>query len=215
MGYDIYGISPTINRDYPERYNKIMKQYGDGQGWLKLGEDIPQEVKDEYFEIKDVYETDNPGAYFRNNVWFWRPLWQFVVETCEDYMTVDEIDSGNSNSGHRISEETALYIAKQLSEKIADGTVDKREREWELKREKAKAHNKEVRAEMDRITKECKDKFPIHADKLVPANYPEPYNTQWQEAYSKENWDASYPFSKENIKDFATFCMQSGGFEIC
>ena len=215
MGYDIYGISPTINRDYPERYNKIMKQYGDGQGWLKWSEDIPQEVKDEYFEIKDVYETDNPGAYFRNNVWFWRPLWQFVVETCEDYMTVDEIDSGNSNSGHRISEETALYIAKQLSEKIADGTVDKREREWELKREKAKAHNKEVRAEMDRITKECKDKFPIHADKLVPANYPEPYNTQWQEAYSKENWDASYPFSKENIKDFATFCMQSGGFEIC
>ena len=53
MGYDIYGISPTINRDYPERYNKIMKQYGDGQGWLKLGEDIPQKkIKDEYFEIK-------------------------------------------------------------------------------------------------------------------------------------------------------------------
>ena len=212
MGYDIYGISPTINRDYPERYNKIMKQYGDGQGWLKWSEDIPQEVKDEYFEIKDVYETDNPGAYFRNNVWFWRPLWQFVVETCEDYMTVDEIDSGNSNSGHRISEETALYIAKQLSEKIADGTVDKREREWELRRAKAKAHNKEVRAEMDNISKECKDK---HGSDLVPANYPEPYNTQWQEAYSKEDWDASYPFSKENIKDFATFCMQSGGFEIC
>lgn len=212
MGYDIYGISPTINRDYPERYNKIMKQYGDGQGWLKLGEDIPQEIKDEYFEIKDVYETDNPGAYFRNNVWFWRPLWQFVVETCEDYMTVDEIDGGNSNSGHRISEETALYIAKQLSEKIADGTVDKKEKEHELRRAKAVAHNEEVRTEMDKISKECKSK---HGNDLVPANYPEPYNTRWQKAYAKENWDASYPFSKENIKDFATFCMQSGGFEIC
>ena len=65
---------------------------------------------------------------------------------------------------------------------------------------------------MDKITKECQDK---HGKDLVPANYPEPYNTQWQEAYSKENWDASYPFSKENIEDFAKFCMQSGGFEIC
>jgi len=212
MGYDIYGLSPKINKDYPEKYNKIMKQYGDGKGWLKWSEDIPQEVKDEYFELKDVYETDNPGAYFRNNVWFWRPLWNFVVEACEDYMTVDEIDGGYSNSGHQIEKETAIYIAKKLSEKLADGTVDTLEREWELKRAKAEAHNKEVRAEMDKISKECKSK---HGNDLVPANYPEPYNTQWQKAYAKENWDASYPFSKENIKDFATFCMQSGGFQIC
>ena len=212
MGYDIYGMSPTINLDYPEKYNEIMEKYGDGQGWLEWSKDIPQEVKDEYFELKDEYETNNPGAYFRNNVWFWRPLWNFVVETCEDYMTADEIDSGYSNSGFTISKETALYIAKELSEKIADGTVDEKEREHELRRAKAVAHNKEVRAEMDKISKECKDK---HGSDLVPADYPEPYNTQWQEAYSKENWDASYPFSKENIKDFATFCMQSGGFQIC
>jgi len=101
---------------------------------------------------------------------------------------------------------------KKLSEKLADGTVDTLEREWELKRAKAEAHNKEVRAEMDKITKECQDK---HGKDLVPANYPEPYNTQWQKAYSKEDWGASYPFSKENIEDFAKFCMQSGGFEIC
>ena len=123
MGYDIYGVSPKMNKDYPERYNEIMEMYGK-DGWLDWDKKIPNEIKDEYYELKDKYETDNPGSYFRNNVWFWRPLWNFVVETCEDYMTVDEIDGGYSNSGHRIEEETAIYIAKKLSEKLADGTVD-------------------------------------------------------------------------------------------
>ena len=91
MGYDVYGISPKINKVYPKRYNEIMKEYGDGEGWLKWGEDIPEEIKDEYFELKDQYQTDNPGEYFRNNVWFWRPLWKYVCEVCDDFMTHDEI----------------------------------------------------------------------------------------------------------------------------
>ena len=113
MGYDIYGVSPKMNKEYPERYNEIMKMYGK-DGFLDWNKKIPNEIKDEYYELKDKYETDNPGSYFRNNVWFWRPLWNFVVETCEDYMTVDEIDGGYSNSGHQIEEETAIYIAKKL-----------------------------------------------------------------------------------------------------
>jgi hypothetical protein len=65
---------------------------------------------------------------------------------------------------------------------------------------------------MDRITKECQDK---HGKDLVPANFPKPYKSQWQKACDKENWEASYPFDEDNIKDFAIFCRQSGGFEIC
>jgi len=210
MGFDVYGVSPKINKDYPERYNEILKQYGK-DGFLDWN-NTPEDVKDEYFNLKDNYEDDNPGSYFRNNVWFWRPLWDFVIETCEDYMTHDEMDGGYSNSGHRIKEETAIYIAKKLSEKLADGTVDTLEREWELKRAKAEAHNKEVRAEMDKISKECKDK---HGSDLVPANYPEPYNTKWQEAYSKEDWSSNYPFHRDNVESFIKFCKQSGGFEIC
>jgi hypothetical protein len=65
---------------------------------------------------------------------------------------------------------------------------------------------------MDRITKECKDK---HGDSLVPRDYPEPYKTQWNDTYNKKSWDDSYPFNKQNIEDFAIFCLNSGGFEIC
>tara|TARA_R100000655_G_scaffold29559_4_gene59764 strand:+ start:1944 stop:2582 length:639 start_codon:yes stop_codon:yes gene_type:complete len=212
MGYDVYGMNPQQNKDYPERYNKIMEEYGSGDGWLDWDKKIPKKVLDEYYDLKDKYETDNPGSYFRNNVWFWRPLWNYVCEVCEDFMTADEIDGGHSNSGFEIPEETAIHIAKVLSEKLADGSVDERERKYELRRAKAEAWNQEVRAEMDKISKECRDK---HGQNKVPANYPEPYNTQWQEAYSKEDWSANYPYSKENIENFAKFCKQSGGFQIC
>ena len=65
---------------------------------------------------------------------------------------------------------------------------------------------------MDKISEACKKE---HGDNLVPRDYPEPYRTEWKEAYAKENWAASYPFYAENVKNFAEFCQESGGFEIC
>ena len=29
------------------------------------------------------------------------------------------------------------------------------------------------------------------------------------------NWNDSYPFDVENVRNFAKFCSESGGFEIC
>ena len=33
-----------------------------------------------YFEEYHDYQAMNPGIYFRNNVWNWRPLWNYVCE---------------------------------------------------------------------------------------------------------------------------------------
>ena len=46
MGYDIYGVSPKMNKDYPERYNEIMEMYGK-DGWLDWDNKLPDEIKDE------------------------------------------------------------------------------------------------------------------------------------------------------------------------
>ena len=50
---------------------------------------------------------------------------------------------------------------------------------------------------------------------ITPANYPEIQNKEWDKLYSQKSWDDSYPFSVENVQDFADFCRHSGGFEIC
>ena len=212
MGYDVYGISPKINKVYPKRYNEIMKEYGDGEGWLKWGEDIPEEVKDEYFELKDQYQTDNPGEYFRNNVWFWRPLWNFVCRNCEDILEIEDMEGGDSNSGYEVSARKAELIGKRLSALLADGTVDEAHKLSALNVAEAKAHNEIIEEELEDIKKACEKE---HGEDLVPAKYPEPYNTQWNETYAKKDWTASYPFEKENVENFAKFCLESGGFSIC
>ena len=115
MGYDLYGVSPQENTEFPKRYHEIMKEYGDGEGFLNWKENVPDEIKEEYWEIKDQYQKDNPGEYFRNNVWFWRPLWNFVCNNCQDILNEDDMMGGESNSGYEISEHKAELIGRRLS----------------------------------------------------------------------------------------------------
>ena len=212
MGYDLYGISPQENKEFPKRYHEIMKEYGDGEGFLNWKENVPDEIKEEYWEIKDQYQKDNPGEYFRNNVWFWRPLWVFVCNNCADILNEDDMMGGESNSGYEISEHKAELIGRRLSALLADGTVDEVDRISALDRAKAKAHNDEINEQQD----ELRDKVhKEHGKDVAPANYPEPYYTEWHNLQKQEQWSAHYPFDKENIEDFAKFCLESGGFEIC
>ena len=54
------------------------------------------------------------GDYFRANVWWWRPLWQYVSITCEDILTENDMERGSYNDGHRISKTKANRIASRL-----------------------------------------------------------------------------------------------------
>ena len=212
MGFDLYGMNPTINKKYPKRYDKMMKKYGNGE-FLDWSKDIPENIKEDYFEIKQQYENDNPGDYFRNNVWWWRPLWKFVCTSCYDILTDKDMEHGSYNDGHSISKTKATRIGKRLSKLIADGTVDKVDREEALKVAKSKAHNEIVQEQLDKIDRECKNA--LGDNNIVPAHYPEPFKSRWHKEYTKKQWASDYPFDKGNVKDFAIFCLQSGGFEIC
>tara|TARA_B100000470_G_scaffold129336_1_gene100065 strand:+ start:2673 stop:3308 length:636 start_codon:yes stop_codon:yes gene_type:complete len=211
MGFDLTGLNPTVNKVYPQRYNDIMSKYGK-DGWLDWQKDIPEDIKDEYFELKDQYQMANPGDYFRNNVWWWRPLWSFVVVSCGNILTEKDIEHGSFNDGHKISKTKAIRIGKKLSKLLADGTVDEIDKIEALKVAKAKVHNDDIEQELTKIQDACKKE---HGKDIVPANYPEPYKSQWNKMYAKRDWDSSYPFDKGNVEAFAEFCLQSGGFEIC
>ena len=211
MGFDLTGLDPKMNAEHPQEYNDILKLYGK-DGWLDWSMDIPEATKDRYFELQDQFREDNPGDYFRNNVWWWRPLWSFVCNTCDDFLTDNDMNKGGSNSGEKISKTKAIKIGKRLSQKIADGTADMVYRKYELASARAKVHNDLIEKEMDKISKECKEK---HGKDLVPADFPEPYKTRWDKAYSEKSWDDSYPFNRDNVENFAKFCLESGGFEIC
>ena len=150
MGFDLSGMNPNMTRPapelppFPERTNKDWEKYHD-------------------------WQEENSGVYFRNNVWWWRPLWNFVSSSCESILTERDIESGSYNDGHRISKTKADRIARRLFKMIRNGDV-----------------------------KAYESAYKEHLDSL-----------------NKDNWDKSYPFSEDNVRQFANFCLNSGGFRIC
>lgn len=200
MGFDCYGLNPSnpSNVEKPESMDWNNKP--------------SEKEKEKYFKEIDIYEEAVVGSYFRNNVWWWRPLWEYVCFSCNDILTGKDMEQGQYNSGHRISATKAKRISIRLSKLLANGTIDTHDREMRLSYEKSKAMNKEV--EKERNTLKAKVKKEIGSD-IVPANYPEKYRKEWDKIQSREDWNGHYPFNKENIICFAEFCEGSGGFEIC
>ena len=164
----------------------------------------------------DLYSLGNhktdKGEYFRNNVWWWRRLADFV---CEQTGVIAETDKEHwqSNSGHEVDEQTAKQITKQLKALIKDGTVSKAIIEVEKEMEKAEKNNKFV----DR----CHEMLRAKVEKetgmtnLAPADYRGDDHDTWDWIQSKYSYGSSYPFTMENVQEFIEFCEQSNGFRIC
>ena len=162
MGMDVYGLKPKINTEMP----KVLTDIPEGKDWLDAYNKLSKKQKEIYYEAKDKHYEDNPGIYFRNNVWYWRPLWDYVCKNVTS-LTAEDHEHGHSNSGWQISEEKAIAIAGVLYALLEDGSV--------------------------KTAEEMHIEGEINSDKDGP----------------------TYPFSEENVREFAIFCEESGGFEIC
>tara|TARA_R100001163_G_C5053616_1_gene190174 strand:+ start:1102 stop:1566 length:465 start_codon:yes stop_codon:yes gene_type:complete len=114
MGMDVYGINPKLRTEPPT---------------IDWESKPSQEETDAYFEAKEKWQVENPGHYFRNNVWWWRPLWEFVCISCGDFMTEDDFQAGQHNDGYEIDEETAEQIVERLTFLLKVGGVKKFEEE--------------------------------------------------------------------------------------
>ena len=104
MGFDLSGMNPNIVRPEPE-----LPPYKD------------RTTAD--WEIYHQWQDDNCGVYFRNSVWEWSPLWNFVTATCDNILTEKDIRLGGYNDMHKISKTKAGRIAKRLHRMIEDGRV--------------------------------------------------------------------------------------------
>jgi hypothetical protein len=203
MGFDLYGLKPQKNTNEPP----ILLKFRDEDGWVKW-DDMTESDKDEYFKFKNKYDDENPGLYFRNNVWWWRPLWEYICIKCENILTDKDIESGSYNDGHRISKTKSKRIASRLRTLIKDGSVVEHAIAYHVHLESLPLEDCGI----------C-DGSGHRNDNIVqgPCNA---CNTEYTKEAGipigkKYNWKLSYPFEIENIIGFERFCEQSGGFEIC
>ena len=202
MGFDLSGVNPKMNMK-PEEL-PVYSKYNDmnfKEKWEALDKD--EKLKEQYWEEQDKYQDANPGVYFRNNVWWWRPLWQYVCEQFPEIITDEDAENGCSNSGHLIDEEKAMLIGLGLTAKVLDGST--------------KAYSDSYKAELDSLEQlECDLCEGTGKRKDPPNTGAGDYPCNGCESTGlKDDWAKSYPFDVENVRNFAKFCLESGGFTIC
>ena len=140
MGFDIHGINPKENvkrEEYPTltKYDKLEYE----EKW-KIFDEKPKE-HDKYWKERDEFESKNAGIYFRNNCWWWRPLWDFCYNMT-DVLSENDWEQGHTNSMHIISESKAVELGSQLMEMVSNGKVETYIKEYELSREAKKDEDK-------------------------------------------------------------------------
>jgi len=200
MGMDVYGVNPTIrvNTKKPERPKDFDK--------------ASRDVIDKYFKEETEFEDKNPGVYFRNNCWWWRPLANFMIENC-DWLTQEQQARLHDNSGFEFSQHEATTIADTLQKKVDDGSATEREEVNKREMKVAEEWNKGINAQQEELEKEVK--MTTGDDKLVPYDYPEHFKKKWDDLQKQIDNKASYPFVEANVKEFICFLRECGGFKVC
>lgn len=147
----------------------------------------------------DVYGK-NPktevGEYFRNNVWWWRALWNYV---CGVGGLSDELrELGHSNSGGGLGAGKSKALGQELLALVENGEVHHYEEEYKKR--------------MDSLPEESCDL--CHGSGFRDDAFVKGKCNKCQGKGRVRPFDTHYPFSAENVKAFAEFMVASGGFEI-
>ena len=183
MGMDVYGLNPQTTTERPKRPNH---------------EDYQSEDWDRYFEKLNEYQDANVGTYFRNSVWGWRPLWDYVYQLNDDILTEEDHELGHSNSGHKITKAQCEVICKRLTEALNNGETEQYKKGYYFALENLPL----VKCDTCEGSGQRNDEY-VQGE----------CNACHGEGERKD-WATSYPFDVENVEEFRNFIRESGGFEI-
>lgn len=113
MGFDLSGIKPKIKK-------------GSTEPVIDWDKEPSKEERTQYFKKVDEFHNLNPGVYFRNNIWWWHPLWAYINEVlCSKVLTEEDNERGHYNDGYEINAIKANYIADQINKAYFNGELKK------------------------------------------------------------------------------------------
>lgn len=148
--------------------------------------------------------VSSEGKYFRNSVWWWHPLADYITHSHPDLAAPCEL--WHSNDGDGLDAEGAVALADALAEDLSSGAVALYEAE----------RIAEIAA-LPRETCTLCNGTGTRSDAIgIEVGFAE---RGWCNGCNgigdREPWAASYVFDPANVAEFATFARASGGFEIC
>ena len=196
------GLNPQSDTPEP-KWTKGEPMIKTGKNSYTIDPQIKEEY-DDYMRTKWKWQESTEGAYFRNNVWGWRPLWHFVTRICDDILTDKDIEGGSWNDGYKISKTKADKMGKRLWKLIKDGKV----------KEYAEGYKKHL-ASLERVDCDICDATGIRKEPPEAGAGTYMKCNGCEGTGKKDDWAKSYPFDEDNVRRFANFCANSGGFTIC
>jgi hypothetical protein len=161
--------------------------------------------------------ANETGEYFRNNVWYWKPLWNYCEVVAPE---LTKSVSGYTNDGDGLQAKESELLARLLLNEIESGRTVSYEAEYR----KEQSELPLVDCELCHATGIRGADSPHgidQSDKELSLEHQALYGRThgWcngcDGAGNKPHFGTQYPFSVENVKEFAEFLQYSGGFSIC
>lgn len=169
----------------------------------------------------DVYGK-NPksemGEYFRRNVWGWHPLWEYVEDTHPEIAEL--VEYAHSNDGDGLGSEDSKKLAELLLADYESGEVFRYVEE----------RNKRL-SELPLLDCEWCEATGIRTDEVgIKNGFPDKELSPEVQALTdrttgycnacngvgkREPWETNYYLEPDDVKEFALFLKDCGGFEIC
>lgn len=190
MGMDVYGKAPQTVGERPER----------PENWDSLTE----YDKDMYFNSLKIWESNNPGVYFRASCWSWRPIHavcQFAIHIAE--LPFNTSDWGYNDGGGLKTQEECDMLADAIGVYLT-------------------LNNSEMHDQDDTMYL-CLGSWVTSSGKFMPRDLEEelndtyPTGTILYRGVVTKDGTLAYPSHScplYHINNFVTFLRKCGGFEI-
>lgn len=158
--------------------------------------------------------SSEQGKYFRNNVWWWRPLWDYCCDIGAAVISEKLQRAGHFNDGEGLDGPGAVRLAHLLKEELATGrtAIFAAERDAVLaalpQHECTYCNGSGSRTDEVGIRMKMPERMNNYTGKPGWCN-------GCDGAGKKDDEEKSYGFSVENVEEFVTFLEHCGGFKVC
>ena len=180
----------------------------------------------------DIYgksPSSPKGEYFRNNVWWWRPLADYCLEVSP--ATTALCSGWHTNDGDGLDEKGCLELAADLRACLLSGMTLEHERRRAARlsgmplEECDLCHGTGAPTGSQMHTEESQAR---EESRYEDANQARPYYQPLAESLphsekcsgcngygSRESSESWYAFSEDNVREWVEFLESCGGFRIC